>query len=498
MTTKTKHCYFLLFVLFFTTYGYFFQGGGWNQNIRICQIRAMLHQHTFIVDEYKEDSKNPLFKFVNTGDWSYKDDHYYSNKSPGLSFLALVPFGISEYCLSHIFPADIEKRVHLSAYVSTLCTVVFCSVLLCILLFFVCSHFFGLNETNCLILTVFFGFGTLVFSYSTIFYGHIPAACFSFLSFVLAMYIKHDEPRRKKGIALLSGFSATAAVLVEPSTVLILGCIVAYLVSFREGRSCVPFFLLGCIPLGVLQCFYNIVCFGGPLSSGYQYANDAVMFKVNGKLFGFPHPRDIVKILFLPNRGLFVSSPVLLMALPGIVLFLKKKKWISEAILCTSLSLMFILFIVSYYAWHHASTPGPRYLLPAFPFAFLLTVFVLHKLPKTFKVLGMLSVLINLIITLVGNEIPHDIENPLNDFIIKNIVAGKVSVNPVPFSNFENYPIDTLAEMEKWIPNFNAFNLGEIIFPHSPVSILPLMCFWVLWWILLWKNFLGRHSGTKV
>ena len=82
MNANTTRRYFVLFVLFFTTYGYFFQGGGWNQNSRICLTRAMIHHHTFIIDEYKEDSHDPPFEFVNTGDWSYYEGHYYTNKSP--------------------------------------------------------------------------------------------------------------------------------------------------------------------------------------------------------------------------------------------------------------------------------------------------------------------------------------------------------------------------------------------------------------------------------
>ena len=27
-----------------------------------------------------------------------------------------------------------------------------------------------------------------------------------------------------------------------------------------------------------------------------------------------------------------------------------------------------------------------------------------------------------------------------------------------------------------------SFNLGEIFFPHSVMSILPLLCFWLIWW----------------
>ena len=64
-----------------------------------------------------------------------------------------------------------------------------------------------------------------------------------------------------------------------------------------------------------------------------------------------------------------------------------------------------------------------------------------------------------------------------------------VSINPVPFSNFKSYPaIYELAMIETWTPNFNSFNLGEIIFPHSLASILPLICFWVIWGYWLRKK----------
>jgi len=493
---EQKKCYPLLFLLFFVTYGYFFQGGGWNQNIRICQIRAILHDHTFIIDTYKEDSKNPYFEFVNSGDWAYYNGHFYSNKAPGLSFLSLLPFGLTEYCARHIFPGSIEQQVFVSAVASNLCTVVLSGVLLCLLLFYVLNHFLHVSQTQSLLLTVCFGFGTLAFSYSTIFYGHVPAAFFCFLAFVLALAIKQKETQNIKLTALCSGLSVSCAVLIEPSCMCALIGIMGYFISFRAGRQSIFFFLLGCIPPALLQCYYNAACFGNPLASGYAYANPAVMFKVNGKLFGLPKPGAIIRMLCVPNRGLFMTSPVLVMAVPGLILFLKKRQWLSEALCCCSISCMFVVFVVSYYAWYHAATPGPRYMLPAFPFMFLLTTYALYKFPKTFTLLGTVGIIINLIIALVGNEIPHDIGNPLTDFILKNFLEGKVSINPVPFSNFENYAVKELAYIDQWRPNFNSFNAGELLMPNNLASVLPLLCFWI-WWVYAWKRYAIKHE-TKV
>ncbi|MCX5886696.1 MAG: hypothetical protein NT096_12440 [Proteobacteria bacterium] len=486
-----RNCYLILFVLFFISYAYFFQGGGWNQNVRICLVRAMIHHRSFKIDYYKEDAKE--MESVNTGDWSFYRGHYYINKTPGLSFMAVPPFAITEYFLKYLFPHDEERQVHLSAYMSTLFTTTLFSALLCLLIFHMFHHFFQMGIINSFLLTLFFGFGTLAFSYSTTFYCHQPAAFCSLLSFALAMHIRHGDSQRKKAVAAFAGFSAASGVLIEPSTIYILAAIAMYLMSFKEGRRCITFFILGCVPPGIVQGFYSFMCFGNPLASSYNYSNDVVMWKVQGRLFGIPDRMRFYYLLFSPYRGLFFSSPVLLMAIPGIYFFFKDKRWRSEAILCAAISVFFILYIASFHAWHGGSAAGPRYLLPAYPYFFLLAGFSLMRFPKVFKVIGVISILINLSITLVGNEIPRDIVNPLRDVIFKNIITGNVSINPVPFTHFKNYGnLYDLANIEKWrsLQNFNSFNLGEILFPYTLASILPLICFWIIWG-LGWRKFIS-------
>ena len=455
--------------------------------MRICLIRAIIHHGSFKIDYYKEDSKE--MDFVNTGDWAFYNGHYYSNKSPGLSFMAVPPFAITEYFLKYLFLDDGERQVLSSTYVSTLFTATLLSALLCVLIFHMFYYFFQVGIINSFLLTLFFGFGTLAFSYSTTFYCHQPAAFCSFLSFALAMHIRHGDSQRKKALAAFAGFSAASGVVIEPSTIYILAAVSIYLMSFQEGRKYIPLFFLGCIPPGIVQGFYSFMCFGSPLASSYNYSNDVVMWKVQERLFGIPDPVRFYYLLFSPYRGLFFSSPILLMAIPGTFFFFKEKKWRAEAILCTAISIFFIVYIASFYAWYGGSAVGPRYLLPAYPFFFLLAGFSLNRFSKIFKVIGFVSILINLSITIIGNEIPRHIQNPLRDVIVKNIIAGKVSINPFPLSNFNNYPdIYELANVEKWTPNFNSFNVGEIIFPNSIASLLPLICFWVIWTYWWRKN----------
>ena len=63
---------------------YFYEGGGWNQNSRFDLLRAIVEQHTLRIDSYHE----------NTQDKAHFQGHYYSDKAPGLVFLA-VPFAMA-------------------------------------------------------------------------------------------------------------------------------------------------------------------------------------------------------------------------------------------------------------------------------------------------------------------------------------------------------------------------------------------------------------------
>ena len=66
------------------------------------------------------------------------------------------------------------------------------------------------------------------------------------------------------------------------------------------------------------------------------------------------------------------------------------------------------------------------------------------------------------------------------------MLQGSVSINPVPFSHFDRYAdIYQLADIDRWQPNFNSFNWGEYLFPHSLTSVLPMLLFWLAWiWLM--------------
>src|SRR5436309_9030708 len=68
-------------ILTFVTCGYFFAGGGWNQNSQFDLTRAIVERHTFAIDSLART----------TGDVAIATGHAYSNNSPAISWIAALP-----------------------------------------------------------------------------------------------------------------------------------------------------------------------------------------------------------------------------------------------------------------------------------------------------------------------------------------------------------------------------------------------------------------------
>src|SRR6516164_3054864 len=74
----------LLASALFLSYAYFYEGGGWNQNTRFDLVRAVVEDRTVRIDVYHE----------NTLDKSHVGTHYYMDKAPGASLVAVPAVGL--------------------------------------------------------------------------------------------------------------------------------------------------------------------------------------------------------------------------------------------------------------------------------------------------------------------------------------------------------------------------------------------------------------------
>ncbi len=102
-----------IFALLFICYAWFHQGGGWNQNVRFAQVRAMAEHTTFAIDdqllytlEVHEDGiaryrrialSDPETRSARVPravslDLSEHAGHFYPNKPPGTTLLGAAAY----------------------------------------------------------------------------------------------------------------------------------------------------------------------------------------------------------------------------------------------------------------------------------------------------------------------------------------------------------------------------------------------------------------------
>src|ERR1700688_1354161 len=122
----------LLGLVIFFSFIYFYEGGGWNQNSRLDLLRAIVERHTLQIDAYHE----------NTQDKAHFNGHYYSDKAPGLVFLA-VPFAYGARAGMRVVGVDPEsaRGEFALSYVVTACSVALPTALAAVCLFYLALRF---------------------------------------------------------------------------------------------------------------------------------------------------------------------------------------------------------------------------------------------------------------------------------------------------------------------------------------------------------------------
>lgn len=213
----------------------------------------------------------------------------------------------------------------------------------------------GYRDRTALALGLIYGLATFALTYVKTLFGE-PLAALLVLGIVFLAVEKGDRPYRLAAIGallgLLIGLNTIYALLVP-----IVGLLV--LVG-RPVRSWVAFALPIGAALGLLA-LYNWARFGSPFTSGYQFAA--------GEGFNNPFFLGVFGLTFSPYRGVFWYNPILLLAIPGWLMFRRIHNhlaWLALALIALQ-----IVAFASWWSWHGGVTWGARFLLPVLPLAVL-------------------------------------------------------------------------------------------------------------------------------
>ena len=388
-------------------YGFFRQVPAWNEYSRYDLVRALVEDGTTRIDRYEQ----------NTGDKAFYNGHEYSDKAPGTAFMGVPVYlllTLSSSAAGSGTPDPLTAVQALALGVSGVPTV----LLVLLLLRFLRPT---VGEGWALVVSLGYGLGSIAFPFATMFFGHAASAFFLFASFYLLWGWRAD---RRDWRPLLAGLLAGCAVLTEIPVVL--GVAILGLYALWLGRGQALRFILGGIPILLVLMTYNWLTFGGPLTLGYQYAT----------LFGEQNSQGIVSIvwpswttttdLLFGPRGLLRLAPWFGIAPLGMLAY-RRRVVRAEVVVCVAICGAFLAYNSGALNPFGGWTPGPRYLLPALPFAAVLVALA----PRAFRPLVVLlmavAVAVFFVATVTMPNAPEMYRDPLTELWLPRLLNRDIA-----------------------------------------------------------------------
>lgn len=470
-----------LFVLCFAAYAYFYQAGGWNQNVRFDLVRSTVERGTAVIDRYHR----------NTGDLACRGpsgrcrkphpargEHAYADKAPGASWLAVPAYAAVHAAVGSERPSP--GYLDAAAYVSTVWAVALPSALAVVALYALLGAL-GLGVGARAAFALAYGLGTLAFPYATLFYGHQLTAALLLMGFAALVCIRrdhghgHGQGHSAPGRAQLLGTGVLlgAAVAVEYPAALAVMPICLYAAAFVRPLPRLGWLILGMAGPGAALAAYHAMVFGSPLALPYDFSTQPHRGQGFFMGLGVPQWQALKHILFTSYRGLFYSAPWLLLAVPGAVIMARRPGLRAEVAVCASVTLLFVWLNASLVDWQGGWAMGARYLIPAIPFLAVLAAGTALLAPgrgvRIAAWLGLAALVVYSAFHMLAGaavkpEVPVHIERPFAQFLLGRFYRGELAVNA--------QSIDAIAPSPTG-QRF-AWNLGELVGLRGLASLVPL------------------------
>jgi hypothetical protein len=460
-----------LFALVFGAYAYFYQAGGWNQNVRFDLTRALVEDHALVIDRLAH----------NSGDLAKKDGHFFCDKAPGVSLAGAVPYLIVHAAFGA--PRSVAG-LGWASWLATVFAVSLPSALGVVALSLLLGAI-GVRAGPRLALAAAWGLATLAFPYATLYYGHQLVAALLVIAFALLVRIVRGvDPATPLRLVAIGAVGAWAIVVEYPAA-LGAAAIGAYAIRHLRARQ-VGWIVVGGLGPALVLAWYHTAAFGAPWHLPYDYSTQGNRSQGFFMGIGTPRGRALWGILGSPFRGLFFSAPWLLLAMPGGVR-LWRRGLRDETLVCAAIAILFVWMNASLVDWDGGWAIGPRYIVPCVPFLVILVGGLV--VPPAVRAPAWSRVAVALVIgysaflmlagTAVQPEVDGAIKAPFGDFVLPHLARGDVATS--------DQSID-MPGRERHGARF-AWNLGEQLGLGGLLSLAPLVI-----WCGAWSFVLARRA----
>jgi len=412
--------------------------------ISVPNERTRAYLTVAVVDDATIRIDAPLQRFGRVYDLANYRGHYFTDKAPGASLLA-----VPVYAWARLWkPASAFSAVDVINLVRTYLMLpigLFGFVLLRSLL-----RSLHISEPSIDVTSLSFSLGSSMLHYSTAFYSHAIEAvlalatlrCLSWAGLLSEGAHETPSAERRRWLGLLgAGVCAGLCGLVEYQAVVLAG-LLGLPILLRAGPARLrnaAVFALGAAPFAVALLVYNARAFGGAFALSYQHLVGESLQELHGAgLVGatYPHWAAFVGLLIDQHRGLLLTAPLLGLGLLGLAWrprLMPRALWIS---VCGCV-VYFILIVSSSSVWYGGWSFGPRLLVPVMGLLAVAAAFVMdswraHPLVQgVFRAAAVLGVLYQQAVHATFAELPPEFARPLPDAILPLFRAGAPAPNLV-------------------------------------------------------------------
>lgn len=239
-------------------------------------------------------------------------------------------------------------------------------------------------------LSLLFAFGTPVLFRTAYLNQNLGIGIVLLLAFLLLWNPGHRLQMADQRRTVLAGLLGGFAFLCDYSGALGLGILGLYALARGHERLGWPgaaaagaWYALGALPMVLALWAYQWAAFGHPFLPPQHWMPAVVHSEVGYQGVSGPRLDLLLQLLLHPSFGLFVSAPLLLLALaapfiPRRVSFLPRR----ELAVCLGIGVAYVLFFSAIAYTQLQWSTGIRYLMPVVPFLFLAAATVLARLPR--------------------------------------------------------------------------------------------------------------------
>ena len=335
---------------------------------------SILENHTIFLDatyQSYRDNVNNAYRFVHVG-----GDHY-ASLFPIVTPVMITPLYVIPF-LFNIPNSELLQLVmsHIASALISALSVAF--------IYLACRYIS--NRKVALLSALIFAFATSTWSISSQqLYAHGMTELL--LAIMIFLVIKNESNNTPWNIVFL-GICSGLFFFNRPSDSMLLFPVIGYVLWYHREK--IGHYLLAGFLSGLPFLVYNVLLFHNPFGG---YSHIASRLSLDTTILS-----NYLGLLFAPNRGLFVFTPILVLAIFGFWIIKDNNKpfcrFLEGSIIAMALT---VLVYASFDDWQGGEMYGPRYLTCVLPYLIVgLCIFfnTLAKKPQKIHVMAIIGLLI--------------------------------------------------------------------------------------------------------